>query len=196
MHYQLKRPTALNCLVLVSAWLIMISTVMGQSLLTLDTNCVVSVLNRTARVRADGTWRIDNVPANMGLVRVRATCVKGGVTLSGQSDWINLEANIDNGFSPFSLGNATQVPSALAITTSATTLKGVGATAQLTVTATYPDNSTKNVTAAAEGTSYTSVISTPPALVPTVWSPHWPAARWSFRPSTMEPSRCPRSAWC
>src|SRR5437867_1437821 len=53
--------------------------------LRLDGNCFVSVLNRTARVNADGSWILPNVPANFGLVRARATCVVGGVTFSGQS---------------------------------------------------------------------------------------------------------------
>jgi YVTN family beta-propeller protein len=120
----------------------------------LDENTVVSVLNRTARVRPDGTWRIDNVPANMGLVRVRATRVLNGVTTFGQSDFVNLEPNIENGFSPFELGNVDATPTSLVITGPGT-LTGIGNTAQLTATTTYPDNSTRNATAAAAGTSYT-----------------------------------------
>ena len=149
-----------RCLLLATALVLLApANLVGQTGLDLDTNCIVSILNRSARVKADGTWRIDNVPANMGLVRVRATCVKNGITLSGQSDFINLEPNIENGFSPFALGSATPIPSTLTITAPGPTLNAVGATAQLTVTATYPDNSTKNVSAAAEGTSYT--ISSP-----------------------------------
>ena len=126
-----------------------------QGLVQLDTNCIVSILNRSARVRADGTWHIDNVPANLGLVRVRATCVKDGITLSGQSDFINLEANIDNGFSPFPLGNASAIPSTLTIAVPSSPLIVSNAIAQLTVTATYPDGTTRNITAATNGTSYT-----------------------------------------
>ncbi len=44
----------------------------------LDENCVISILNRTAQVQPDGSWRIDNVPANFGAVRARATCVERG----------------------------------------------------------------------------------------------------------------------
>ncbi len=51
----------------------------------LNENCAISIPNRTAQVQPDGSWRIDNVPANFGAVRARATCVEGGVTLSGQS---------------------------------------------------------------------------------------------------------------
>ena len=66
----------------------------------LDENCVVSILNRTARVRADGSWRIDNVPANFGLVRARFTCSHDGETFSGQSDFFEITEDIVNGFNP------------------------------------------------------------------------------------------------
>ena len=137
---------------LVLTW---ISPATHAATIPLDESCVVSILNRSARVAADGTWRIDNVPANFGLVRVRATCVKNGVTMSGQSDFISLEADINNGFSPFGLGNATPIPSTILLTAPSTTLNGVNATVQLTVTATYPDASTRNISAAGTGTSYT-----------------------------------------
>ena len=39
----------------------------------LDENCVVSVLNRTARVQTDGSFALPNVPGNFGQVRARAT---------------------------------------------------------------------------------------------------------------------------
>lgn len=122
---------------------------------TLDENCVVSVLNRSARVQADGRWKIDNVPANFGLVRVRATRVKDGITTSGVSDYVNLEASIENGFAGFFVGSAARTPSRLAVSAGATALSSVGATVDLTVVATYPDGSTKNVRSPSEGTSYT-----------------------------------------
>ena len=52
---------------LLVAWL----ATAGAFAQTLDENCTVSVLNRTANVRPDGSWRIDNIPANFGLVRAR-----------------------------------------------------------------------------------------------------------------------------
>jgi len=64
--------------------------------LLLDENCTISILNRTAQVQPDGSWRIDNVPANFGAVRARATCVEGGVTLSGQSGLFDVEEGIVN----------------------------------------------------------------------------------------------------
>src|SRR5712691_7074204 len=53
----------------------------------LNSNCVVSVLNRSAEVQPDGSWVLPNVPANIGRVRARATCVENGITRSGQSDY-------------------------------------------------------------------------------------------------------------
>src|SRR5918994_3812756 len=44
----------------------------------LNEHCTISILNRTAQVRPDGTWRIDNVPANFGPVRARPPCVESG----------------------------------------------------------------------------------------------------------------------
>ena len=37
----------------------------------LNQYCTVSVLNRTVRVNADGTWVLPNVPANTGRVKAR-----------------------------------------------------------------------------------------------------------------------------
>src|SRR4051812_29187298 len=102
-----KKPRITRGILLILGCLMASRTVaVAQIPSLLDSSCVVSVLNRSAQVQPDGTWQIDNVPANFGLVRVRATCVKDGITLSGQSDLINLEANIVNGFSPFPLGNS------------------------------------------------------------------------------------------
>src|SRR5262249_36647277 len=53
------------------------------------------------------------------------------------------------------LGTTTPIPVSLTIT-GAGPLTTTGQTEQLTVTATYPDNSTKNVTAATTGTNYIS----------------------------------------
>ena len=139
----------------IAAWFLQCLQAQSQSQAALDEDCVVSILNRTAQVRADGTWRIDNVPANFGPVRVRATCVKNGITTSGQSDFINIEANIVNGFGPFLIGNASQIPARLSLSAASPTINQLGATDQLTVVATYPSGPTANVSTAATGTNYT-----------------------------------------
>ncbi len=131
------------------------SAIGADGTVILDSDATVSVLNRSARVQADGTWQIDNVPANFGPVRVRATSVKNGITSSGQSDFITLQSNVVNGFSSFPLGDVTQIPSKLTLTAASTSLSGIGATSQVDVIATYPDASTKDLTATTLGTSYT-----------------------------------------
>lgn len=122
----------------------------------LDENCTVSVLNRTVRVNHDGTWVLPNVPANFGRVRARATCVRNGVTTSGESDFFIVPANGSVDIPPIIMGSTSQVPTALTIAPTIPTLNTAGQTLALTVTAKYPDDSTKNVSAAAAGTNYTT----------------------------------------
>src|SRR5207253_3528193 len=81
----------------------------------LNESCTISILNRTARVRPDGSWRIDNVPATFG--RVRATCVEDGVTRTGQSDFFTIRQNTIAGFNAdISLATVDPIPASLAIT--------------------------------------------------------------------------------
>jgi len=122
----------------------------------LDENCTVSVLNRTVRVNPDGSWVLPNVPANFGQVKARATCVKNGVTTSGESAFFIVPANGAVNLPAIVLGSATQVPAAISITPANPSFTSAGQTAQLTVNATYPDASTRNVSAASTGTNYTT----------------------------------------
>ena len=46
----------------------------------LNQNCTVSVLNRNVQVNPDGSWVLPNIPANVGQVKARATCVQNGMT--------------------------------------------------------------------------------------------------------------------
>ncbi len=124
------------------------------SLAQLSENCTVSVLNRTAEVKTDGSWVIPNVPSTMGKVRVRATCVENGVTKSGQSDWVIIPPNGSIKVGDIPLDVFEPAPSSLSITSPETILTAIGATAQLQVTATYPDSSTRDITASSTGTIY------------------------------------------
>jgi len=122
----------------------------------LTENCTVSILNRTARVRANGTWRIPNVPASFGRVRARATCTENGVTRSGQSSYVILTPNRTAAFdSEISLTAPEPIPASLTLTAPLAMLPTVGATTQLTVTARFPDGSTRDVTVGTSGTNYT-----------------------------------------
>lgn len=145
----MKRPTLLGILLV-----ILTDSLFAQPGTILNENCTVSILNRTARVNANGTWQIDNIPANFEKVRVRVTCVKDGVTTSGQSDFITFEPGIQNGFSPLVLGNAIPIPERLEVSAATTNLTSDGATAQLRVTAFYPDGSSAEVTASTSRINY------------------------------------------
>src|SRR5262245_28737300 len=99
---------------LLSALLLAMQVVAVQAQLT--EHCTVSVLNRTARVRPDGSWRIDNVPANFGRVRARATCVGDGVTRTGQSNFFTLRQNTTTGFNVnISLAAVDPIPASLTL---------------------------------------------------------------------------------
>jgi YVTN family beta-propeller protein len=121
----------------------------------LDQNCVVSILNRNVQANADGSWILPNVPANFGLVRARASCVRNGVTIFGQSDLFSLGSNQTINLPHIQLGAVTAIPVALTLQVPSSTLTQTGATEQLTVTAAYADNSVKDVTGSAAGTQYT-----------------------------------------
>ncbi|MDQ2949253.1 MAG: hypothetical protein M3Y27_25495, partial [Acidobacteriota bacterium] len=122
----------------------------------LNQNCTVSVLNRNVPVNADGTWVLPNVPADFGQVKARATCVQNGITTFGESAFFTIPPNQAVNLPAISLGSATPIPVSLGITQGTPELKTAGQTNQLTTTATYPDNTTKDVTSASTGTSYTT----------------------------------------
>lgn len=122
----------------------------------LNENCTVSVLNRTVRVNPDGSWVLPNVPANFGQVKARATCVQNGVTKSGESEFFTIPANGAVNLPEIVLGAASKIPNSITIAPATLTLTAAGQTTQLVVTAHYPDNSTKDVSAASAGTNYTT----------------------------------------
>ena len=122
----------------------------------LNQDCTVSVLNRTVQVNPDGSWVLPNVPANFGQVKARATCVRNGVTISGESDYFTIPENGAVNLPTIVLGVATPIPAALGIGPANPSFTSAGQTIQLVVTATFPDSSTKDVSAAATGTNYTS----------------------------------------
>jgi hypothetical protein len=128
----------------------------AQAQAKLDENCTVSVLNRTVRVNPDGSWVLPNIPANFGPVKARATCVRNGVTTFGESDFFTITPNRMNAIPPIILGNVTQIPTSLSISPATLSFNTVGQTAQLVVTAIYPDGTTRNVTATSTGTNYTT----------------------------------------
>jgi hypothetical protein len=125
------------------------------ALAQLNQNCTVSVLNRTVSVNPDGSWVLPNIPANFGPVKARATCIQNGVTVSGESDFFTVPANGAENLPVIKLGSASQIPVSLSISPKSLSFTTQGQTIQLTVTATYPDQSTQDVTSVGSGTSYT-----------------------------------------
>src|ERR1700730_13058168 len=102
-------------------------------------SCMVSALNRTAPVDANGVWVLTNVPAGQGQIRVRATCVANGVTRSGQSSLITIPANGVITVGDISFAQLTPIPTQLTLTAPIVSLSTAGQQVQLTATATYPD---------------------------------------------------------
>ena len=152
----------------------------------LNQNCMVSVLNRTVQVNADGSWVLPNIPANFGQVKARATCVQNGVTTFGESDFFTVPANGAVNLPAIVLGNVNPIPVSLAIAPANPSLTAAGQTVQLTVTATYPDGSTRNVSAASAGTNYTTSNSAIASI-----SPNGLVTSASSVTSTC----CPRTTW-
>lgn len=131
-------------------------TMAQQTAQRLDENCTVSVLNRTVRVNPDGSWVLPNIPANFGQIKARATCVKNGATTFGESDFFAVPANGAANLPAIFLGSTSQIPSLLSITPGTLSFTSAGQTIQLNAKATYPDNTTKDVTSIASGTNYTT----------------------------------------
>ena len=103
----------------------------------------------------NGSWVLPNIPANSGQVKARATCVRNGVTISGESAFFTVPANGVVNLPPVILGSATPIPVSLSITPTTPSLTAAGQTIQLTVIARYPDGSTQDATATSSGTNYT-----------------------------------------
>ena len=120
----------------------------------LDPSCLVSVLNRTARVDPDGVWVIPNVPSSLGQVRVRATCVRDDGLKSGQSGFFTVPEDGVVRVDDIVFDIPAPVADRLEISAPVTTLTADTPSAQLTVTAFYGDTTTADLTAASTGTNY------------------------------------------
>ena len=114
----------------------------------LDSSCMVSALNRTAPVAADGSWVLPNVPANVGLVRVRATCVRGGAPQFGSSSLIAVPPNGVLTVADIAFAAPVPIPVTLALSAPASPLTAVGQAVQLAAQATYGDGTSADVTTA------------------------------------------------
>jgi hypothetical protein len=141
----------------------------------LDESCVVSALNRTAQVDAHGVWVMPNTPANFGLLRLRATCVRDGVVTSGASDLVDVPADGVVQVSDIRFDQPVPVPERLTLEAALGELQALGQALPLRATAFYPDGSRADVSARLAGTSFTTsnpaVVSVDPDGIATAVGP-------------------------
>jgi hypothetical protein len=135
---------------------ILAATAMVARAQQLDERCVVSILNRTARVSSSGAWVIPNVPANLGRVRARATCTVDGQTVVGQSDYFSVPANGLVDAVPITFAAPVPVPAKLTLSAPQLFLSAAAETLQFSTTLHMPGGEQIDATAALSGTSYTT----------------------------------------
>lgn len=120
----------------------------------LNENCVVSILNRTVKVKADGTWVLPNIPIVPVAIRARAICTENGRTREGESALFELANGASITLPPIELVPLAPIPTRLDLQPSSRTLTKVGESAQLTAMATYADGVLADVSST--GTFFTS----------------------------------------
>lgn len=129
----------------------------AQTTLELDDACIVSVLNRTARVPADGNWVLQDIPFVSSQVRARFSCPREGETLRGISDLDSFAPDADNAFpADVVLIGSTSIPSALTLSAPVEFLTLAAPTTQLQATAEFADGATSDVTFAGSGIRYST----------------------------------------
>ena len=141
-----------------AAWVVaaLISVAASPAWGQLDSTCMVSALNRTAPVDDSGVWLLPNVPADLGPLRVRATCVAadGTVRSAASASLYTLLANGTVSVKDISFVDPPAVPESLALTSAVSNFGFQGQTARLTAVATSADGTTVDVSAAGLGTDY------------------------------------------
>jgi hypothetical protein len=147
-----RRSIVSSVVITIIAWVLVPQAGFAQ----LDSSCMVSALNRTAPVQADGVWVLPNVPANLGQVRVRATCIQNGVVRFGASSLITVPPNGVIKVESIDFQGPPPVPSSLSLASPQATLGAIGQTVQLLAVASFPDGSTSDVTQSEKGTDYRS----------------------------------------
>src|SRR5688572_23292096 len=118
--------------------------------------CTATVLNRSVGLKADGTIEIPNVPFQPGFYRVRVTCLSGGTTLLGQSDYFLLNPNGVTTIGHIQYGVQSPLPVSMSIASPETSLTTKGETVQMMAHVTYADGSIADVNLPAQGIFWTS----------------------------------------
>ncbi len=152
-----------------STLLALAAPVSAQERLALDQDCTVTIGNQTAIVRPDGTFFIRNISVfesrDTGvapqLYRVRATCIRGGEMLTGQSRFFSLVPGDTVLIADVFPSQLDPIPVSINAAAPADVIP-LGSSLQLTVTATLPDGSSEDVSSRAAGTTF---LSTNPNLL-------------------------------
>ncbi len=114
----------------------------------LDETCTASVLNRTARVSADGSFFIADLPVEPGRHRVRVHCQPlSGPVSYGMSEPISLTAGALVEVDSIVFGEIEPIPQSLVLESEPPTLSRVGEKATIRVTGVFGDGSSKDLTA-------------------------------------------------
>ncbi len=141
----------------------------AQEPLVLDETCSVTVGNQTVIVRPDGSFFVRNISIFQSrdtgiapqLYRVRATCLRDGQQVTGQSGFFQMQPGqtvfVEDVF-PTELD---PIPARITLSSPAQFIAN-GETAPIQVIATLPDGTTQDMTARSEGTTY---LSTNPRLL-------------------------------
>ena len=123
---------------------------------TLNENCIVNILNRVVQVDENGSWSLPNIPANIGQIRARATCMEDEQVHVGQSDYFLVESNSVNEVPRILFDTYREPPSSLTVSATSSQLNSVGEESKLTVIASYADGSSEDVTDSQSGINYFS----------------------------------------
>lgn len=129
----------------------------ARDVLSIDSTCVISVLNRTVQADDKGLFSLPNVPSNQGQVRARATCTRNGETITGETEYFTVINNGSVDVGLFFTGSDTSIPTELSITNGLPiTLSKEGDQQRLRVLARYSNGNTQDVSAAVTGINYQS----------------------------------------
>ncbi len=121
--------------------------------ITIDEQCIVTVLNRAVYAEEDGTFVLPNVPATQGKIKANVTCFWDEGVLSAESDYFALVNGGVTDVIQFYQGLLEATPAALEFThlpsypdTSDVLLTNIGETFQTAVSTRFPDNSMEDIT--------------------------------------------------
>lgn len=145
------------------------ATAFAQDPIELDESCTVTVGNQTAIVRPDGTFLVPNISVFQSrdtglapqLYRVRATCLREGEAITGQSEFFELTPGETTFIADVLPSELDPIPTSISVSAPGDNL-GPGASLQLTVLARFADGTTEDRTFRADGTTY---LSTNPNLL-------------------------------